>query len=229
MNFTSDRLSVQDICATLKQDFKARRMTYADVAEKIGTSAQVINNQMQGKRQFSKALVQKLTEKFGYSTDFLLFGTGKLYADGKGFIDWNDNPPTYRGNLKPVFQQCTAIKVAQRLLDILNNKVAIAAFDAAMDENEDEYKTLLRRLKDDYGYFDNIYGSLTPEGRKVWAQFRESCTQIETAAAKELIRIEYNIKENKNVPDEFLEFETEKFRNKVKQIVDAFCENSGIR
>lgn len=220
---TSNRLSVQDICSALKQDFKARRMTYADVAEKIGTSAQVINNQMQGKKQFSKNLVQKLADKFGYSTDFLLFGSGNLYAEGHGFVDTSEIPPSFNGNLAPVFQQSAAIKAAKRLLDILNNKIAIAAFDAALNDDNDEYDTLLRRLKDDYGYFDTLYGYLTPEGRKVWAQLRESYTKIEVAAAKDLIRIENEVRENENLSDKFLDFEVKRFRDKAQRILDAFC------
>ena len=67
------------VTPAIKADLKKRKLTYKDVAEKLGTTKQTIANRLSGKRPFTKKTARKWVAEFGYSMDFLLFGWGTLY------------------------------------------------------------------------------------------------------------------------------------------------------
>lgn len=225
--------SVSEICEAISADWKARRITHQIAADKIGTTKQSISNVISGKKKrISVNLAQKLSEAFGYDERFLLYGEGELYAEGHGvMINGGRNEETglpqlyYIGYQDEPFKYGRQLRVAERIIEILNNKVAISAFHAYMNEQYDEYADLIEILESDYAYRSIIHG-VKPEYLKTLKAIRQWFTDVETKAAKELVIIEQKAAagELNNV-----EAEIERFRMRVLQKKDAFKEEAKSR
>ena len=121
-------------------------------------------------------------------------------------------------NLDSILKEGRKIRVAERLLQILNNKVAISAFRAYLAEDYDEYETLRDKLEQDYAY-DTVMLSNNPKLVAELRQMRRFFTEVETKAAKELIVIEQRAAEGEIID---VDAELERFRRRIILIKDAF-------
>ena len=218
--------TLQEICETIAADWKARRITHQIAAEKIGTTKQSISNVISGKKKrISVNLAQKLSAAFGYDERFLLYGEGELYAEGRGVvINGERNAETglpqlyYMGYQDEPFRYSRQLRVAERLIEILNNKVAISAFHAYMNEQYDEYGELIEILESDYAYNSVIHG-VEPKVFNAMKAMRQWFTDVETKAAKELVLIEQKAANGELID---VDAEVERFRRRVIWKKDAY-------
>ena len=212
-------LTTREICEEIAADFKRQRITHQKAAEKIGTSKQTISNQISGKKRFSQSMAKKFSDAFGYSIPWLLFGEGEKYKEGYvSFVtDANEGVVYYSSNFDQILKEERKLQVANRLLQILNNKVAISAFSAYLAGDYEEYETLRDRLENDYGY--NVPRFLNdPKAANAFRFMRQFFTDVETMAAKDLVVIEHRAAAGEIID---VDAETERFRRRVILLKDA--------
>ena len=108
-----------------KQLVKNRRITQQFAADLLGTTKQTVANQLSGKKKFSSQMAKKFSEKFGYSLEWLLFGEGQMYKNGMGAGGFNADglPYYYLSNVDELVKEGRKLRAAERLIEILNNKV----------------------------------------------------------------------------------------------------------
>ena len=225
--------SLKEICEAISADWKARRITHQIAADKIGTTKQSVSNIISGKKKrISVNMAQKLSEAFGYDERFLLYGEGELYSEGHGVvINGGRNTDTglpqlyYIGYQDEPFKYGRQLRVAERLIEILNNKVAISAFHAYMNEQYDEYTELIEILESDYAYNCVIHG-VDPKYFNTMKAMRQWFTDIETKAAKELVLIEQKAANGELIN---VDAEVERFRRRVLWAKDSHKEYAKAR
>lgn len=213
-------LSTEQICKEIANDFKRRRITHKIAAERIGTSKQTVSNQISGKKRFSLKMAQKFSEAFGYNEMWLLYGEGEMFKDGTfiHYIDPHDKTLYYYGNFTPILKEGNKLRMAERIIEILNNKVAISAFRAYINEDFDEYDSLIKKLESEYGYDTMIFtNNITL--RNALRDTREMLTEIETKAAKELTRIEQKAAAGELILEDV---EADRFKTRVILIKDMY-------
>ena len=213
-------LTQAEICQEISKDFKQRRITHKIAAEKTGISKQTISNQLSGKKRFSQNLAKKFSDAFGYSIIWLLYGEGEMFEEGRGYTgrDEGTGLPYFVGNFDSIFNEGRKIKVAERLIEILNNKVAISAFRAYINEDYDEYDKLLAMLESSYSY--NV--PMLTRNPAMTQAFRKMCeffTDVETKAAKELVIIEQKAALGEIID---VDAELERFRRRIVLIKDSY-------
>lgn len=71
----------KEICGTVRGYFSAHKITMKKAAEMLGVSTGAVTNQLSG-RKFTANMAEKYANTFGFSEDFLLFGTGDLFGKG---------------------------------------------------------------------------------------------------------------------------------------------------
>ena len=214
-------LTVKEICEQIRVDFKRRRITHKIAADKIGTSKQTISNQLSGKKRFSVNMAHKFSDAFGYSLSWLLYGEGEMFIEGRGFfhIDADEKEFYFVGNFEAIMQEGRKLRVAERLLEILNNKIAISAFRAYLEENYEEYEKLRDMLENDYGF--NLPQTFYKDAKRAQAyrQMRQYFTDIETKAAKELVVIEQKAADGELID---IDAELSRFRKRLALIKDSY-------
>lgn len=213
-------LTNKEICEAISADWKKRRITHQMAADKIGTTKQTVSNQLTGRRRFSQNMAKKFSDAFGYSLSWLLFGEGEMFKEGHGHfeIDHDEKAVYFTGNFESIMKEGRKLRMAERLLEILNNKVAISAFRAYIDENYDEYEKLRDMLESEYGY--NLpHFSNDPKRLAAYRQMRQFLTEAETKAAKELVAIEHEVAEGKAIA---IDAEVERFRKKLEILKQAY-------
>ena len=72
------KIIAEKVCEAVSLDFKRRKITHEKAAKAIGKSKAVVDNQISGKKPFSKAMAELFAKAFGYNTQFLLYGEGEL-------------------------------------------------------------------------------------------------------------------------------------------------------
>lgn len=217
-------LTNKEICEAISADWKKRRITHQIAADRIGTTKQTISNQLTGKRRFSQNTAKKFSDAFGYSLPWLLFGEGEMFKEGHGHleVDHNEHAVYFTGNFESILKEGRKLRMAERLLEILNNKVAISAFRAYIDENYEEYEKLRDMLENDYGY--NLpHFSNDPKRLAAYRQMRQFFTEAETQAAKELVVIEHKAAEGEVIA---IDAEMERFRKKLEILKGAYEQGS---
>lgn len=210
-------LTTSEICAMITADFKKRRITHKVAADRIGTTKQTISNQISGKKRFSKNMAQKFSAAFGYSLAWLLYGEGEMFIPGHGYLgdDGETNTPYFVGNFEPVFKESRTIQMAERIIEVLNNKVAISAFRAYIDGDYEQYHELIKILEHDYAYDLPQIVWKNPELTQKLRRIRQFFTEAETQAAKDLVLIEQNAA-NGEIID--VDAELERFKKQLLQI-----------
>ena len=80
-----DKATADRINDELKRYFRSHGMTYVEVAGRLGYSCQhIINNQL-SKGHFGKHMAEKWAREFGFRTEFLLTGKGRLVERTSGY------------------------------------------------------------------------------------------------------------------------------------------------
>ena len=148
-----------------------------------------MSNQISGKKKFSVKTAQKYSDAFGYSLEFLLFGKGNLYAPGRGVAITRPGqlPELYMDT--SVMNEGRKVRTAVRILEILNNQTAIAAYQAALEDDAERYNELYDRLAKEFAWdipFVNGNKEALMKIRKFFADAHEK-------AAKELIQAERDV------------------------------------
>ena len=218
-------LTLKEVCQEIRDDFKNRRITQQFAADLLGTTKQTVANQLSGKKKFSSQMAKKFSEKFGYSLEWLLFGEGQMYKNGMGAGGFNADglPYYYLSNVDELVKEGRKLRAAERLIEILNNKVAISAFRAFMTGNYEEYEELCSILESDYAY--NIPQSVAHDPKTLQAlRFtRQYFTDVETKAAKELVIIE-----QKAALGDLIDIDAElaRFRKRLALIKDSYKDNA---
>lgn len=217
-------LTTAEICAMIAADFKKRRITHKVAADKIGTTKQTISNQISGKKRFSKNMAQKFSSAFGYSPAWLLYGDGEMFLAGHGYIgkDGENNLPYFVGNFEPILKESQTIRMAERIIEILNNKIAIEAFRAFIKGDYEQYHELIEILESDYAY--NLPQTIwnNPDLTKRLRQTRQFFTDAETAAAKDLVLIEQKAA-NGEIID--VDAELDRFKEQLLKIKESQTES----
>lgn len=65
----------------LRAFFKSKKISQKEVAESIGKKQSYINYILTGKVQITRDTAQLLHDAYGFSKEYLLYGTGELFAD----------------------------------------------------------------------------------------------------------------------------------------------------
>ena len=218
--------TAKEIRDAISSDWKFRRITHQIAADKVGTTKQTISNQMSSNKPFSVKMAHKFAEAFGYDECFLLYGKGDLYAEGCGMFyirtgkDADTGMPAlyYMGYENDSFNYGRKLRVAKRIIEILNNKVAVSAFNAYMREDYEEYDKLIKILESDYAYNCVIHG-VKEEYFKAMQAMRQWFTDMETKAAKELVIIEQKAAKGELIN---VDAEVDRFRRRVIWKKDAY-------
>lgn len=71
----------QLILNELRAFFKSKKISQKEVAESIGKKQSYINYILTGKVQITRDTAQLLHDAYGFSKEYLLYGTGELFAD----------------------------------------------------------------------------------------------------------------------------------------------------
>ena len=184
----------------------------------MGTTKQTVSNQISGKKKFSVKTAQKYSDAFGYSLEFLLFGKGNLYAPGRGVAITRPGqlPELYMDT--SVMNEGRKVRTAVRILEILNNQTAIAAYQAALEDDAERYNELYDRLVKEFAWdipFVNGNKEALMKIRKFFADAHEK-------AAKELIQAERDVWEGKVVDIEVM---LERYRRELITLKDMYPEN----
>ena len=214
-------LTIEEICKEIKADFKNRRITQQFAADQIKTTKQNIANQLSGKKKFSANMARKFSDAFGYSLEWLLYGEGFMYKDGMGAggVNADGLPYYYLSNVAALLNEGKKLRMAERLIDIQNDKVAISAFRAILYGNYEEYEDLCSILESRYSY--NIPQSVAndPKTTQALRYARQYFTDVETKAAKELVIIE-----QKAALGEIIDVDAEmkRFRRRLLLIKDSY-------
>ena len=80
-----DKATADRINDELKRYFRSHGMTYVEVAGRLGYSCRhIINNQL-SKGRFGKHMAEKWAREFGFRTEFLLTGKGRLVERKNGY------------------------------------------------------------------------------------------------------------------------------------------------
>lgn len=218
-------LSTKEVCKAITEDLKKRRYTHKMAAEKIGTTPQNMSNMLSGRRQFSRNMAQKFSEQFGYSIEWLLYGEGEMFEAGHGHFytehDEANNVASlyYIGNYEPILKEGRKLRAAERLLEILNNKVAIAAFQAYIEEDYEKYEELRDILESDYSYNIPLTVRNNPKATEALRNMRKFFVDAETASAKELVIIEQRAAAGEIIA---VDAELERFKKKLLILQDAY-------
>lgn len=213
-------LTVPEICEEIRADFKRRRITHQIAADKIGTTKQTVSNQISGRKRFSQNMAKKFCDAFGYSIAWLLYGEGEMFAPGRGYAgrDSETGLPYFVGNFDGVFKEGRTIRMAERLIEILNNKVAISAFRAYINEDYEEYEKLRDMLENAYSYNVPLITN-NPAKTQAFRRMREYFTDVETKAAKELVIIEQKAALGEIID---VDAELERFKRRIILIKDSY-------
>jgi transcriptional regulator with XRE-family HTH domain len=213
--------SIKDIKKAIAEDIKSRRKTYEDVAKDLGSTRHTIGNLLSNDKRISQNFAKKFADAYGYDPNFLLYGEGQLYAPGQGAVikdpDFGNGVPYVLGGKYEKTIQSRKLRSAAYLLQILNNKLAIEAFDAMVQDNEDKYKECVNLLVADYGY-DFPFDKRDPKAVDRYLKVRETLTMLEVDAAKELVVLEEEIHAGKVTE---MEVVTERFRKKAERTLKA--------
>ena len=80
-----DEVSAQKVRETLNRYFKSQGIGYKDITERLGyKNIQVVYN-MLGHNHFGKRTALRWAKEFGFNTEFLLTGRGKLLVRQSGY------------------------------------------------------------------------------------------------------------------------------------------------
>lgn len=220
---TKEPLTLKEICAEVSADFKRRRITHQQAAEKIGTTRQTVANQLSGKKRFSTNMAQKFSDALGYNAEFLLFGTGNLYKPG--FIAYipgkGELPQMLMNSDDPIMRETKLLSRMDYILKVINNKVAIECFEAAYREDWEESDRLVDILVKDFCYDIPVLTS-DPKITKAFREMREFFRKAEIESAKELVQIEQRAAQGEVVD---VDAEMERFKKKLLIIKNAYSDN----
>ena len=70
----------EQVCLTVAAEFKKRKLSYSQVAEKLGQSLQTVYNRLSSKKYFSEGIAAKWSDIFGFNKVFLMTGEGSIDA-----------------------------------------------------------------------------------------------------------------------------------------------------
>lgn len=219
---SKEPLTLKEICAEISADFKRRRITHQQAADKIGTTRQTVANQLSGKKRFSTNMAQKFSEALGYNPDFLLFGTGNLYRPGfAAYIPGQGKLPEILMNVNdPIMRESQLLSRMDYILKIINNKVAIECFEAAYREDWEESDRLADILVKDFCY-DIPVLTRDPKITKAFRDMREFFRKAEIESAKELVQIEQQAAQGEVIE---IDAELERFKKKLLVIKNAYSD-----
>lgn len=220
---SKEPLTLKEICAEVSADFKRRRITHQQAAEKIGTTRQTVANQLSGKKRFSTNMAQKFSDGLGYNAEFLLFGTGNLYKPGfVAYIPGKGALPQMLMNADdPMMRETKLISTMDYILKIINNKVAIECFEAAYRGDWEESDRLADILVKDFCY-DIPELTSDPKITKAFRNMREFFRKAEIESAKELVQIEQRAAQGEILD---VDAEMERFKKKLLVIKNAYSDN----
>lgn len=220
---SKEPLTLKEICEEVSADFKRRRITHQQAADKIGTTRQTVANQLSGKKRFSTNMAQKFSNALGYNPEFLLFGTGNLYKPGfAAYIPGRGKLPQILMNAEdPIMRESKLLSRMDYILKIINNKVAIECFEAAHREDWDESDRLADILVHDFCYDIPVLTS-NPKITKAFRDMREFFRKAEIESAKELVQIEQRAAAGEVID---VDAEMERFKKKLLIIKNAYSEN----
>lgn len=71
----------QLILKELRAFFKSKKISQKEIAESIGKKQSYINYILTGKVNITRDTAQLLHDAYGFSKEFLLFGSGELFAN----------------------------------------------------------------------------------------------------------------------------------------------------
>ena len=100
----------------------------------------------------------------------------------------------------------------------MNNKVAISAFRAYINEDYEEYEKLRDMLENAYSYNVPLITS-NPAKTQAFRRMREYFTDVETKAAKELVIIEQKAALGEIID---VDAELERFKRRIILIKDSY-------
>lgn len=214
-------ISIEQICKEIKADFKERRITQQFAADQLHTSKQTIANQLSGKKKFSANMARKFSDAFGYSLEWLLYGEGYIYKDGMGAggVNADGLPYYYLSNVAALLNEGKKLRLAEKLIDILNDKVAISAFRAILHDNYQEYEDLSAILESRYAYNIPQAVARDPRATQALRYTRQYFTDVETKSAKELVIIEQKAALGQIID---VDAELQRFRRRLLLIKDSY-------
>lgn len=138
-----DQKTPAEICEAVALDFKARKITHQQAGDAIGKSKAIISNQISGKKPFSKAMADLFAKAFGYNSKFLLYGEGDLRSNTV------ENPVLTINTQESTLDKAmlaSLLEIAEYLLHLSGNQVAIDAWNSMMSGNYRGYKDKIELL-----------------------------------------------------------------------------------
>lgn len=81
----------EDVCLAVAADFKRNKMSYEEVAKKLGQSVQTVYNRISSKKYFPESVAIRWAKVFGFNRMFLMTGEGNLRNVSRSMYDFLDN------------------------------------------------------------------------------------------------------------------------------------------
>lgn len=187
--------SIKEIKSAIRDDFKFRRITYQKAAEQLDTSSGTVGNLLSNDKRISQNFAKRLSDAYGYDPNFLLYGQGSLYLPGKGTLVTDKSifdSYVLGGDFKVLAKESSVLRMVHHLLLVMNNKVAIEAFESLMRDDQKRYYELLEVLYNEYGYGLPVDTS-NQEAVQIYHYVRENMASLEVESAKELVALEQEI------------------------------------
>ena len=212
--------TLKEIKSAIREDFKFRRITYKIAAEKLETSSGTVGNMLSNDKRISQNFAKRLSDAFGYDPNYLMYGEGPLYLPGRATLVVDKSiydAYVLGGDLKKLAKESVLIRRVSHLLRILNNKVAIEAFDAIIKEDDKRYSELVDLLKVEYGY-GLPFDMSNPQAVQLYHEIRDNMTMLEVESAKELVVAEQEIYSGRMTE---LDVEMKRYRAKLEKALKA--------
>jgi len=137
--------TTQEICEAIAIDFKRRKISHQEAAERIGKTKASISNQISGKKPFSKGMAELFATAFNYNIDFLLYGKGELFGINADDFSRYSVSSIAADNLDSSLLP-HLIEAADSIIHLSQNKNAIDTWNSLMMGDFEEYKSHIINL-----------------------------------------------------------------------------------
>lgn len=90
-----------DVPQILSNYLDSKGISQIDVAKKLNLSKQTVNSLLNGRRNFGKKSAMEWQKHFGLSANWLITGSGPMFADGSNLLPNNNERVNNSNNLAP--------------------------------------------------------------------------------------------------------------------------------
>lgn len=139
--------SPEEVCRAVAADLRSRGITHDQAGKTIGKSRAIISNLLSSKKRFSKSMASLFSSAFGYNINYLLYGTGDMKTKGGTLHGIAEFPDGINNSTEQTVMVLACLtECAERILNIIGDEDAIAAWDSLTHGDFDGYTNAVESL-----------------------------------------------------------------------------------